>query len=79
MEYETDSLDALEKYAIVQFIKGCVFDSSKNGEGKINRNVTYTVTSFGENIPYCFPESVINSQDTVPHTTAILNTADFIY
>ena len=30
MEYETDSVDALEKYAIVQFIKGCVFDSSKN-------------------------------------------------
>ena len=27
MEYETDSVDALEKYAIVQFIKGCVFDS----------------------------------------------------
>jgi hypothetical protein len=66
MEYETDSLDALEKYAIVQFIKGCVFDSSKNGEGKINRNVSYTVSSFGENIPYCFPEWVIDSQDTDP-------------
>ena len=30
MEYETDSVAALEKYAIVQFKKGCVFDSSKN-------------------------------------------------
>ena len=66
MEYETDSVDALEKYALVQFIKGCVFDSSKNGEGKINRNVSYTVPSFGENIPYCFPEWVIDSQDTDP-------------
>jgi hypothetical protein len=66
MEYETDSVDALEKYAIVQFIKGCVFDSSKNGEGKINRNVSYTVPSFGENIPYCFSEWVIDSQDTDP-------------
>ena len=66
MEYETDSVDALEKYAIVQFIKGCVFDSSKNGDGKINRNVSYTVPSFGETIPYCFPEWVIDSHDTDP-------------
>jgi hypothetical protein len=65
-EYETDSLDALEKYAIVQFMKGCVFDSSKNGHGKIERHVTDTVASFGENIPFCFPEWVIDSQDTDP-------------
>ncbi|MGH7834187.1 MAG: hypothetical protein ACREQK_11125 [Candidatus Binatia bacterium] len=66
MEYETDSVDALEKYAIVQFIKGCVFYSSKNGEGKINRNVSDTVPSFGEDIPLCFPKWVIDSQDTDP-------------
>ena len=66
MEYETDSVDALEKYAIVQFIKGCVFDSSKNRQGKINRNVSYIVPSFGEDIPYCFPQWVIDSQDTDP-------------
>ena len=66
MEYETDSVDALEKYAIVQFVKGCVFDSSKNGERKINRNISYIVTSFGESIPFCFPEWVIDSQDTDP-------------
>jgi len=66
MEYETDSVDALEKYAIVQFIKGCVFDSKKNPEGKIVRNLSYTVPSFGEDVPYCFPEWVIDSQDTDP-------------
>jgi hypothetical protein len=66
MEYETDSVDTLEKYAIVQFMKGCVFDSSKNGDGKISRNVNYTIPSFGEDIPYCFPEWVIDSQDTDP-------------
>jgi hypothetical protein len=54
MEYETDSVDALEKYAIVQFTKGCVFDSSRNEEGKINRNVTYNIPSFGEDIPFAF-------------------------
>jgi hypothetical protein len=66
MEYETDSVDALEKYAIVQFTKGCVFYSSKNGKSKINRNVSDTVPSFGEDIPFCFPKWVIDSQDTDP-------------
>ena len=66
MEYETDSVDAIEKYAIVQFAKGCVFNSSKNSEGKIQRKVGYVVPSFGEDIPLCFPEWVIDSQDTDP-------------
>lgn len=66
MEYETDSVDALEKYAIVQFVKGCVFHSSKNEEGKITRNLSYVVPSFGENIPLCFPQWVIDSQDADP-------------
>ena len=66
MEYETDSVDAIENYAIVQFIKGCVFNSAKNSEGKIKRNVGYTVPNFGEDIPYCFPKWVIDSQDTDP-------------
>jgi hypothetical protein len=59
-------VDALEKYAIVQFIKGCVFHSSKNGQGKIDRNVSDSVASFGENIPLCFPGWVIDSHDTDP-------------
>ena len=66
MEYETDSVDALEKYAIVQFKKGCVFYSSKNGEAKVTRNVNDTVSSFGEDIPFCFPQWVIDSQDSDP-------------
>ena len=66
MEYETDSVDALEKYAIVQFKKGCVFYSSKNREGKISTNIGDTAASFGENIPFCFRQWVIDSQDTDP-------------
>ena len=66
MEYETDSVDALEKYAIVQFVKGCVSHSSKNGEGKITKDLSYAVSSFGESIPLCFPNWVIDSQDTDP-------------
>jgi len=66
MEYETDSVDALEKYAVVQFIKGCVFYSAKNGHGQLERNIGDSVTSFGETIPYCFPNWVIDSQDKDP-------------
>ncbi len=66
MEYETDSVAALEKYAIVQFTKGCVFYTSKNSEGQIRRNVTDSVPSFGEDIPFCFPGWVIDSQDADP-------------
>jgi hypothetical protein len=66
MEYETDSVEALEKYAIVQFKRGCVFHSSKNGHDGIQRVVGDIVPSFGEKIPFCFPHWVIDSQDTDP-------------
>lgn len=66
MEYETDSVAALEKYAIVQFMKGCVFDSFKNRDGRTIRNISYTVPNFGEDIPFCFRKWVIDSQDTDP-------------
>jgi hypothetical protein len=66
MEYQTDSVAALEKYAIVQFKKGCVFYSSKTNGGKITRKINDTVPSFGENVPFCFPEWVIDSQDSDP-------------
>lgn len=66
MEYETASVNDLEKYAIVQFKKGCVFDSSKTRQGKIQRKINDNVTSFGENVPFCFSDWVIDSQDTDP-------------
>lgn len=66
MEYETDSVAALENYAIVQFKKGCVFDSYRNPEGKIRRMMTDTVASFGEQVPFCFRQWVIDSQDRDP-------------
>lgn len=66
MEYETASVAALETYAIVQFKKGCVFETAKTSEGKIRRIVTDTVASFGEQIPFCFRQWVIDSQDSDP-------------
>ena len=66
MEYETDSVDAIEKYAIVQFVKGCVFSTARNSAGRIEKQVNYGVSSFGENVPLCFPRWVIDSQDVDP-------------
>jgi hypothetical protein len=66
MEYQTDSVAALENYAIVQFKKGCVFYSSKTRAGKIGSKIADIVPSFGENVPFCFPNWVIDSQDTDP-------------
>ena len=66
MEYETDSVDAIDKYAIVQFVRGCVFKTSKTSEGNLNRSVGYLVPSFGKDVPLCFSEWVIDSQDTDP-------------
>ncbi|HET9295635.1 MAG TPA: hypothetical protein VFP18_01960 [Candidatus Binatia bacterium] len=66
MEYQTDSVAALENYAIVQFKKGCVFYSSKTRGGKITSKIADTVPSFGENVPFCFSRWVIDSQDTDP-------------
>src|ERR1044071_9127081 len=50
MEYETESVEALERYAIVQFKKGCVFHSAKDPDGKIVTSIGDTVRSFGENV-----------------------------
>jgi hypothetical protein len=66
VEYETDTVDAIEKYAVVQFKKGCVFYSSKVGNGEIKKTVRDLVPSFGGSVPFCFHDWVIDSQDTDP-------------
>lgn len=66
MEYETASVAALERYAIVQFKKGCIFYSTKSANGEIERIANDTVISFGESVPYCFRNWVIDSTDSDP-------------
>lgn len=78
MEYETASVDAIEKYAIVQFNKGCVFYSSKDGNGTISRNASVTVPSFGEKFLFVFGNGSSIRRTPIRCTTAILSTVDFI-
>jgi hypothetical protein len=50
-EYTTGSVSSLEDFAVVQYIKGCIFESAlKNGDvEKWSQKVTH---SFGELIPF---------------------------
>jgi hypothetical protein len=66
MEYETDRVEALERYAVVQFVKGCVYQTAKDADGQITSNIGDTIMSFGEYVPFCFRNWVIDSQDTDP-------------
>lgn len=66
IEYETDSVAVLEKYAVVQFKKGCVYYSASNGDRAFRTAVRDRVPSFGADVPFCFRDWVIDSQDSDP-------------
>ena len=66
IEYETDSVGVLEKYAVVQFKKGCVYYSASNADRVIRTAVRDRVPSFGADVPFCFRDWVIDSQDRDP-------------
>jgi hypothetical protein len=54
MNYETDSVSNLEKYGVVQFIKGCQFTSRlENGVVKRRQDIAYERD--GKYPPYVFP------------------------
>jgi hypothetical protein len=64
--YETESLDTLKDYVIVQFIRGCRFES-KMVDGKLQKKDAYEkIMSFGEFKDFHFPDWVIDSQDKCP-------------
>lgn len=66
-EYETYSVADLEKFAVVQFIKGCYVSTINKKEGFERSIASVFFEFFGKkNVPYCFPEFVIDSIDTDP-------------
>lgn len=66
IEYETGSVAALERYAVVQFKKGCVYYSHQTTDNAAGASVRDHVPSFGVEVPFCFSDWVIDSQDTDP-------------
>lgn len=59
MSYETKEISSLEKFGIVQFIKGCHYTSSDDGSLYMNVSRKY----FGETITFKHPNLVIDSDD----------------
>ena len=57
--YNTTSLDNLENYGIVQFMKGCQF-SSQLVNGKVVNSRDRTIEHYGAVVPYYFPKEVID-------------------
>lgn len=65
MKYKTDKVDNLEKYAVVQFIRGCVFHTQEvNGEVVKSHHIVRK--SFDEVIPFFHREWEIDSLDKDP-------------
>ena len=67
-EYETVSVGALEKYAVVQFMRGCAFSFERGADGSIKKYLgTHLKEYFGEpGRNFCFPDWVIDSVDKDP-------------
>lgn len=64
--YQTDTVDHLEDYAIVQFVRGCRFDS-RIEDGKLIKRLSHgMIQSFGKYVDYFFPDWTIDSVDSDP-------------
>jgi len=65
-EYETDKIENLHRYVIVQFLKGCRFETMLDKDGKILKLPIKLVLSFEEYYPFRFPDWIIDSVDKDP-------------
>lgn len=66
-EFETKSIASLAQYGLVQFIRGCVFESieKENGEIEILKSIILE-RHFENEAVFCFPDWVIDSKDRDP-------------
>lgn len=65
-EYETGSMETLEQYGIVQFIRGCKFESSRDDDGTVVKAKNIKKHQFDDVKTLCFPNWVIDSVDKDP-------------
>lgn len=64
-EYVTRTPATLEDFAVVNFIRGCQFETEFKA-GKVERYYTILVGSFGPEVPFLFPDWRIDSLDVNP-------------
>ena len=65
VSYETDSVENLEDYVFVQFIKGCMF-YSRIDNGKVVETLDVSKPFLGGYLPFKFENWVIDSSDSDP-------------
>jgi len=66
LSYKTKTVDSLEKYGIVQFIRGCVYSEVENSDGSITRMNNISREFFGNYKRFSHKEWEIDSIDTDP-------------
>jgi hypothetical protein len=64
--FKTKKIDQLEKYAVVQYIRGCIFYSKDEGNGEVSKRIGHTRRFFGKSEKFKHPEWVIDSLDKDP-------------
>ena len=65
--FEVDSIESMRKYAVVQYIKGCVYQKLSHDDGPAQIRLDGRVRDFfGKKIPFVHKELVIDSFDDDP-------------
>jgi hypothetical protein len=64
--FETDSVASVDRYGLVQFVRGCQFRSCPRPGGGIGREVTKVLPSFHDTVPWLIPDWIVDSNDADP-------------
>lgn len=67
--YKTQSLDTLEKYVFVQYVRGCTYDVLY-GDGEVRAYFPETPHGGKSNAPFCFPDWEIDTTGRDPVYTS---------
>lgn len=65
-EYTTKEVDQLDQYAVVQYIKGCIFDSKVLADGTLQKTNFVSRQFFGDVVRFMHKDWVIDSFDVDP-------------
>ncbi len=64
--FETRAIEQLGSFGLVQLVRGCKIDSCRKADGSIERRVSTVAPSFGDLVPWDFPDWIVDSIDSDP-------------
>ena len=65
-QFKTKDIEDLKNYVVVQYIKGCRYDSKQEEDGSITKTLGYAREFFGDIVKFKHTDFVIDSLDTDP-------------